>query len=502
LTLFEEAASFIAIMKMTSIFGTRGVLALIFVLTICTRLAWDTFNRDPLGGPWPNGVLAHNIINDGHWFEVNANAGPRFSFNAPLKGNGRLVAPAEANLTYSDAHPRWVPFAAEPVGEAVLLAGVWEATGSQTYLPDVLMKVVLDAFAALLVYRIAMRLFRRRRAALVAGLLYALYPPMAEVVVNSNSDFWSVDLTIAIVAVYLEAINSTRPGRWLLACGVLTGISAYFHPGVLILPGALALSGIAVAGWRTTLRRAFVTTTIAALLIVPWMIRNYDDFHAIFATRPSAGEALWVGLQEVPNHYGTLYSSYQTYQMMRRIRPDLHWLTPGYDSYLGGRARAVVEHHPLFYLKLVARRVWISTLGEVDSEWMHGGTTTPFAYPRGPIAYAIEQPLQLLQVALMPFVFLLAMLSLVFTWARYKHEHLLLVAAALANAAPYFLLHFEPRYMIPMAISYLIWIGLGADLLAEHLGSISVGRAAVVVEGRARYGESSSTVTHSHGAGR
>ncbi len=150
-----------------------------------------------------------------------------------------------------------MPFVFEPVGESVLLAGIWEVTGSQTYLPDVLMKIVLDAFAALLVYRIVMRLFKRRRAALIAGLLYALYPPIAEVVVSPDRDFWSIDFTIVILAVYLEAINSTHPTRWLVACGTLTGIGAYFDTGVLILPCAMALAGIVVVGWRTTLYRAF-----------------------------------------------------------------------------------------------------------------------------------------------------------------------------------------------------------------------------------------------------
>ncbi len=28
----------------------------------------------------------------------------------------------------------------------------------------------------------------------------------------------------------------------------------------------------------------------------------------------------------------------------------------------------------------------------------------------------------------------------------------------------------EPRYVVPAAISYLIWIGLGCDLLLERLG--------------------------------
>jgi hypothetical protein len=453
---------------MTRNFRTHIPLFLIVVLTLATRLGWDATNPDPRTGPWVNGGLAHNIVDDGHWFQTNANAGQNFSFQVPVRQGGRLVAPAEVDLKYADSHARWVPFVAEPVGEAVLLAGLWEALGRETYLPDVLMKIMLDAFAALLVYRIAMLLFKRRRAALTAGLLYALYPPIAEVVVNPNRDFWSLDFTIAILAVYLEAINSTRPRRWLVACGALTGLGAYFDPGVLILPGALALATVAAVGWRTTLRRTFVMTGIAVLLTVPWTIRNYSEFHQLIPIRTSGG-TLWTGLDEIPNNYGTIYGEYPTYQLMRRIRPNLSWGTPAYYSYLEGRAVAVIEHHPLFYVESVARRAWLSTLGNMNLEWMQAGTRTPFAYPRGPIAYAIERPYQALQVALMPLVFLLAMLSLGFTWRRYRQEHLLLIASAVATVLPYLVFHWEPRFGTPMAVSYLIWIGLGADLSIDRI---------------------------------
>jgi 4-amino-4-deoxy-L-arabinose transferase-like glycosyltransferase len=456
--------------RMSSNFRTRAALALIFMLTLGARLAYDASNPFPRTGPWVNGALAHNIVSDGHWFQFNANAGPHFAFNAPLKNmNYRVVAPDEVNLRYADTHPRWVPFIWEPVGEVVLLAGLWDVIGSQSYLPDVLMKVILDACAALLVYRIVILLFRRQRAALGAALLYALYPPIAEVVVNPNRDFWSIDLTIAILAIYLEMINSKRPLRWLMACGILTGICAYFDPALIILPGALAFAGVAITGWRTALRRACIITAIAVLMSVPWVIRNYNDFHKFIPFHTGVGTVLWQGLGEISNPYGPVRSDYTTYLMVHRNRPGIRWLSPTYDSYLGSLALALIERHPLFYLRTVAHRIWISTLAELDQEWTRRGTTTPFAYPRGPIAFVLEHPFQLLELMLMPLVFLLAMLSLGFTWSRYKREQLLLVALAVTIALPYLILAADPRYTMPMTISYLIWIGLGSDLLLERL---------------------------------
>jgi 4-amino-4-deoxy-L-arabinose transferase-like glycosyltransferase len=472
---------------MSSAARTRGVLALIFLLTLATRFAYYAPDPIPTTGPWVNGAMAHNIVSDGRWFQVNANAGPNFSFIALTPHVGHLVAPDEANLVYADAHPRWEPFIWEPVGEAALLAGVWEIVGTQSYAADVVMKIVLDAFAALLVYRIAMRLFKRQRAALAAGLLYALYLPIAAIVINPSRDFWSLFFTIAVLAVYLETINSRRPTRWLVALGLVTGVGLYFDPGALLLPGALALTSIGATGWRTALCRALVPTAIAALLTIPWTIRNYNDFHTFVPIRTGLGTALWQGLAELPNPYGPTRTDYATYELARGVRPPIRWQTPASDAYLESRALAVIEHHPLFYLKTVAHRVWITTLGEVDLEWASRRTTTPFAYARGPIAYAIERPSQFLQVMLVPLVFLLAMVSLGCTWLRYKSAHLPLIAMALAVGVPYILVNAEPRYTMPMSIAYLIWIGLGADLLLARIGVRREARGRLAPRGASRW---------------
>jgi len=179
----------------------------------------------------------------------------------------------------------------------------------------------------------------------------------------------------------------------------------------------------------------FRTRTALALIFVLTLCTRL----AFFASNPTPGTGPWV------------YS-----EMAHNIIDDGHW----FQTNLTG---------PSNYLELVARRVWLSTIAATDLEWMHRGTKTPFAYPRGPIAYVIDHPFQLVQVVLMPLVFLFAMLSLAFTWARYKHEHLLLVAMAVTITLPYLISHVEPRYMLPTAIAYLMWIGLGADLLIERL---------------------------------
>src|SRR5271169_3796695 len=103
---------------------TRLALVIIFVLAIGVRLAYLAADPRPLFGLWLEGGMAHNIVDDGHWFQINGRA---YGFvPAAIGRRPHLVEPADVNLKYADAHPQWKPEIVEPVGESAVLAGLWE----------------------------------------------------------------------------------------------------------------------------------------------------------------------------------------------------------------------------------------------------------------------------------------------------------------------------------------------------------------------------------------
>jgi 4-amino-4-deoxy-L-arabinose transferase-like glycosyltransferase len=448
---------------------TRLALLAIFVIALGVRTAYVASNLHPEYRPWLYGGMAHDIVHDGHWFQINLRA---VDFGYTMRSTGPMIEPPDdPQLRYADAHPKWEPEIGEPVGEPVVLAALWEITGSERFLPDQILKLLLDSLTALLVYRITLRLFKRRRAALLAASLYAIYPPLAWQVTSPAPDTWGVDFTIAIVAIYLEAINSSHRWRWLILCGVVAGIGSYFRPAVVALPAVLALATITMTGWREALRRGLYITAIAAALLIPWTIRNYNDFHAFIPIRSGAGQTLWEGLGEVPNDFGALLNDEATYHRVQRTHPYVHYGSPAYDSILMHWAIHAIERHPLFYLKLLARRTAQATIWARGILWMHRGTVSPFAYGPGILSYVVNRPLDLLQMSLSPITFILAILCLGLTWRRWRREHLTLIAVALVVLISYIPFYIEFRYILPAVFTYLIWIGLGADLLLERVSS-------------------------------
>ncbi len=462
---------------------TRLLLALIFAAAVGVRFAYVPAHRpqQQAEASVDAGEIARAILADGRWLEVNNRA------LALMVETGdrdrRLVDPSELNFTAADANPQWQPFVEVEVGTGLMLAGVWDLTGSERYWYGELLEIAVDSLMVLFVYRIVLLLFKRRRAALTAAALYALYPPIAQHAALVTPDIWAVDFTIAIVAIYLEALRSrAHKLRLLLLCGATVGVGMYFRPNLLALVPLLALAS-APKGERWRYLRGVVLVCVVAVLVVsPWTMINYVNFHRFIPTRMGLGLTLWIGLSEVHNDYGVDGNENVIREQVHRVRPDLVYDSPEYDDYLRGKALRLIERHPLYYAKLVARRVVLSTVGEYESGWMHADGESPFLYRKrtgqGIVSYLVNRPFDVLEDALQPIVFMLAMAGLMLTWRGRRREHAVLMIVVLATLVPYWLIHSETRYVLPASLAYIIWIAVGADVLTERVSARAGARSA------------------------
>jgi hypothetical protein len=449
----------------------NAILLLILVVALGVRISYIPPVSVPSDTSTNHGEFARNIVDHGRWFVVNDKA---VALVIGLSDREhRLVEPAEVDYRAVDAHPELQAYSVLPVGPSVILAGLWKLTGDERYIDVQIVQIIVDTLVVLLVYRSALLLFKRRRTALIAAAAYAIFPPIAQQTSYFSPDIWAVDFTVAIVAAYLQALHSKHWGRMLVLCGVIIGIASFFRPNVLIFPVGLALAGVPWDGWRRSLRNGVITGLAAALVLVPWTIHNYEEFHGFVPTRSGFGVVLYGGLGEVRNKYGFTENELTIKAEVHKARPDILYSSPEYGTYLRERALRFIEGHPFYYARLVARRIAISTFAEYLSPWMHGGSKSPFRYHhdtgRGLLSYAVNRPVDLFQSAFQPAIFMFAMLALALTWRGRLREHALLLAVVLLTIVPYWLLHIETRYVLPASLAYLLWISLGLDLLAERI---------------------------------
>ncbi len=441
-------------------------LLLIVVVGIGLRVTYTVTTGDTLEGSQPEGAIAHNILADGRWFVRNERAEEYVA--ALTERRHRLIDPASVDYASLDPDGRWYPEIGEPVGTSVVIAGLWAITGDERYVEVQVLQGVVDGLAVLLVYWIAVQLFGRRRPGLIAAGLYALYPPIAWETLIPYNDIWAVDFTIVIVAIYLVVLKSGHRWRWLILCGLCAGVGAYFRPQVLLIAPVLALVTAVDTGWREGLRRVLVPTVLGVLLLVPWTIRNYDDFHAFIPVRTGLWETMWGGLAELPNGFEMNFRKPAIAAEMHRLRRE----TPAWDAYFKPYVVHAIERHPLAYVEVLVHRVAMATAlasQYTGHSWMRRGAGDLIGYKGGLLAAVVDRPLVVLEDALEPLVFLLAMLGLGFTWRGWRRQHGILMAVVLCVLLPYIVIHVEGRYLLPAVFVYFIWIGLGADLLIERV---------------------------------
>jgi hypothetical protein len=424
---------------------SRAIVALIaiFVVAASLRLGWLALNSHSVpyaGIAESNGDVARNIIAHDKWFVLND------AVHQP--NTSALVDPADVNYRQADAHPHYRPLVLEPPGLAVALAGIWEITPSMRYIYLQAFQLVVDSAMVFLVYYLAHKLFRRRSIGLVAATLYALYLPAILLARIPIGDAWAGWFTIGAVVLVVKWHEDTQRMRWLLFLGLLLGISSYFRPNLALLPVGFALALLPWLGWKASVRLVVVPFLIVAVMLIPWTVRNYDIFHTFVPVRTSLGWTLWGGLGEVQNNFGATGADPDTIRTVLRVHPTYIIGSPKFDHILLDKALAVIESHPVFYLKLVARRILEATVLPTPT----GRTTASSGL--GKIAVWAE-----------PLLFVVALVSAVVLWRRQpilRWGLAVLAATAITTMVPYVILHIEARYLVATGFVYLILAATGA----------------------------------------
>jgi 4-amino-4-deoxy-L-arabinose transferase-like glycosyltransferase len=325
--------------------STRTTLALLVALALVLRVGAYVQKSHPAylaGLASPQGEMARSLIS-GHGFSLNSSE--QRLLDRKQQAEGRLVDPAELS---SPKGGKWEPQVLEMPGLALLLTPLW-AVGADRYAPLQWVQLAIDSALVIAIYWIGWRVTGRKLVGAAAAAAYAVSPAAIVLARTPSMDTWAAFLTVAVTATFVWAREKNDLRRVLLL-GIVTGCALYFRPFLILVPIALALAT------ARTWRFLAVPAAVALLMLAPWTVRNWVDFHRFIPTRTGLGLALWEGLAERPNSFGAQNNDEATLEFVHRSRPDLVYGTPAFDSYLLSKARSAIANHPVHYLDLLLRR--------------------------------------------------------------------------------------------------------------------------------------------------
>ncbi|MFN3513131.1 MAG: glycosyltransferase family 39 protein [Phenylobacterium sp.] len=159
-----------------------------------------------------------------------------------------------------------------------------------------------------LVFRLALALRLSRWAAFLAAGLMAVYPTFVFVTATYHHTNLAVFLLLAIVLVAARIARRERVA-WRDAAlgGALCGLAALNRSEMLIAgPALLGLGAL----WRRSLADVFRVGMVGALamavILAPWVVRNYLLFERVIPVAQSTGYNLWKGFNPYTNGSGNM----------------------------------------------------------------------------------------------------------------------------------------------------------------------------------------------------
>lgn len=440
-----------------------------------------------------NFMRAH--LADPGWFQTGT--------FAIFDNQARDILDGRASLFWID-DPSRTQAAVYPPGYSSWLALVYGVTGARSVYVVQNVQWVLDALSVLLVLGIGATAFGWR-VGLIAGALAALSPLLALYGATPMADAPTSWVVLGGVWMFLLAAER-RSWKWALGAGAMVGASCWLRANALLLVfgWAVCLAVLVRGAWALRLRLAAAVLGAAVLVVTPVIVRNAVAFHAFLPTGMGVGTNLWEGIGETERaaEFGAVYGDANLIEQERAqmgLGADaplgLYWP----DGVRRDRERArkalnVIFSHPLWYARVMARRMWgvLNYAGEPSTFYGYAGLNVTGAKTlapgwRGGVLAFFVNLLGALQSVWRHAALPLMAVGVVLAWRKCWRTAALLLATVLYYLVVGSFMHNEIRYGLPMQALLLVFAAVAAARMGDAARGIwhrRRGGAGVSVEGQ------------------
>lgn len=371
----------------------------------------------------------------------------------------------QRNVDTTDLHPEFI----HPPGLPLLIAGIRTFLGIKADVPIQLLGVFLDTVAACLLAYLVGKFFAGN-VAFLAGIFYALFPPLAYASVNKYPDGILSVFILGCLVCAIEGNQYVNLKRftWWIAAGLVLGLGCYLRPDYLFVPFAIALGLWLYSGRFLRAVSALLLIQIVSLIVLlPWAYRNYQLCGRWLFTSSSVGGTMVTGLGEFNNPWGFGRTDLDREQQAKDQGFGSAW-SPEADVYFRNLFWESVKNHPLSYAQAVIKRIPFvvsppNVFGYKSPYRKKLYITTEMkkglSFPQIILAdpkYIIAAYWDLLFMGLLGFlIFLCSAYMVVREWRSFPLIFLLL-SPHLYSIGTHMLTHIEARFLLPSTFCFLI----------------------------------------------
>ena len=347
----------------------------------------------------------------------------------------------------SPFYPRSGPTALVPPVFPFILALIFRVSG--LYTPISALGILMFQSACSVITCIPIFLIGKRicgqRAGDLAAWIWALYPFS---IYYSSGEIWDYALTAflftTIVALLLALKAQSSMGKW-LSTGFLVGIGGLTNPS--ILPAAFLLALFAVFTnahpWRRSIPKGAALLFMAALVLLPWSLRNERLLGSWVPVRDGFWLEAWAG-----NHGDTFVTNPASAHPASNVTEMALFMDQGELGYLRSKKNLTVDwtlHHPASFSRTTARR----TLRFWTGFWSLDPT------------YIKKEPFDIPACLLCTSMTTLMLVGFRVIWREGLPSFWSLASVMLLFPCPYYVTHASMDYRQPIEPLVVVLISLG-----------------------------------------
>jgi 4-amino-4-deoxy-L-arabinose transferase-like glycosyltransferase len=174
-----------------------------------------------------------------------------------------------------------------------LFAAILSVFGQQS-LAIIIAQWIIDAGTCVMLYLLALELFNDRRVAFASSLLFAFYVPEMTFTLRA----WSEPLfSLLLIAFTLSFLRTLRfpVARLFALTGVLLGLTILARPSMQFYPLVVFILTFWNLGkqWRVAVKGLGILSITLAIVLAPWIIRNYLVFGHFIPASTQGGYPLF-----------------------------------------------------------------------------------------------------------------------------------------------------------------------------------------------------------------
>lgn len=224
-------------------------------------------------------------------------------------------------------------------------------------------QVVLASATCIVIYLIALRLFKNQSIAIIAGCTMILYPTfiihVARLVPETILIFW-----LSLAVLYLLLLKDNPTCRNSLITGALIGVTLLTSNVVVpMIPFIFIwlLISLTIA-WEKRFKIIMLTMITAFIIVSPWLIRNYIVFKEFPLMKTTMGINFWLGNN--PKATGTFL--FQSGEPIESILPKVFYEAlkiseTELDKRLYDDAMSYIKKNPMHFVRLFLKRFYYFT---------------------------------------------------------------------------------------------------------------------------------------------